>query len=137
MLFRWRRHPDLNRGVRVLQTRALPLGYVAVKPNCIFQIQPYDNITVFGICQVIFANSLTFFFLSNCRMLSGKKITKQQAVCTNCIKSPDILNQSQSIIHSFLLYDTNVLIMRRYHKSNRQFDCHHLFFSLLRIYPNY
>ena len=27
----WRRHPDLNRGIRVLQTRALPLGYVAIK----------------------------------------------------------------------------------------------------------
>ena len=26
----WRRHPDLNRGIRVLQTRALPLGYSAV-----------------------------------------------------------------------------------------------------------
>ncbi len=26
----WRRHPDSNRGVRVLQTRALPLGYAAV-----------------------------------------------------------------------------------------------------------
>ena len=26
----WRRHPDLNRGIRVLQTRALPLGYGAV-----------------------------------------------------------------------------------------------------------
>ena len=26
----WRRHPDLNRGIRVLQTRALPLGYVAI-----------------------------------------------------------------------------------------------------------
>ena len=25
----WRRHPDLNRGIRVLQTRALPLGYDA------------------------------------------------------------------------------------------------------------
>ena len=25
----WRRHPDLNRGIGVLQTRALPLGYVA------------------------------------------------------------------------------------------------------------
>ena len=25
----WRRHPDLNWGIRVLQTRALPLGYVA------------------------------------------------------------------------------------------------------------
>ena len=25
----WRRHPDSNRGIRVLQTRALPLGYVA------------------------------------------------------------------------------------------------------------
>ena len=25
----WRRHPDLNRGIRVLQTLALPLGYVA------------------------------------------------------------------------------------------------------------
>ena len=26
----WRRHPDLNRGVKVLQTSALPLGYGAV-----------------------------------------------------------------------------------------------------------
>ena len=26
----WRRHPDLNWGVRVLQTLALPLGYGAV-----------------------------------------------------------------------------------------------------------
>ena len=27
----WRRHPDLNRGMRVLQTLALPLGYSALK----------------------------------------------------------------------------------------------------------
>ena len=27
----WRRHPDLNRGIRVLQTLALPLGYSAIK----------------------------------------------------------------------------------------------------------
>ncbi len=25
----WRRHPDLNRGMKVLQTLALPLGYSA------------------------------------------------------------------------------------------------------------
>ena len=25
----WRRHPDLNRGIKVLQTFALPLGYSA------------------------------------------------------------------------------------------------------------
>ena len=25
----WRRHPDSNRGIRVLQTLALPLGYAA------------------------------------------------------------------------------------------------------------
>ena len=30
VLFIWRRHPDLNWGIRVLQTRALPLGYGAV-----------------------------------------------------------------------------------------------------------
>ncbi len=28
--FGWRRHPDLNWGIRVLQTRALPLGYGAI-----------------------------------------------------------------------------------------------------------
>ena len=28
--FFWRRHPDLNRGITVLQTVALPLGYDAV-----------------------------------------------------------------------------------------------------------
>jgi hypothetical protein len=27
----WRRHPDLNRGIAVLQTAALPLGYAAIK----------------------------------------------------------------------------------------------------------
>ena len=27
--FKWRRHPDLNRGIKVLQTSALPLGYGA------------------------------------------------------------------------------------------------------------
>ena len=26
----WRRHPDLNWGIRVLQTHALPLGYDAL-----------------------------------------------------------------------------------------------------------
>ena len=26
----WRHHPDLNRGVKVLQTSALPLGYGAI-----------------------------------------------------------------------------------------------------------
>ena len=28
--FFWRRHPDLNRGIKVLQTLALPLGYSAL-----------------------------------------------------------------------------------------------------------
>ena len=28
---KWRRHPDLNRSITVLQTAALPLGYAAVK----------------------------------------------------------------------------------------------------------
>ena len=27
----WRRHPDLNRGIEVLQTSALPLGYSAMR----------------------------------------------------------------------------------------------------------
>ena len=29
-ILNWRRHPDLNRGMKVLQTLALPLGYSAV-----------------------------------------------------------------------------------------------------------
>ena len=29
-VFLWRRHPDLNRGIKVLQTSALPLGYSAI-----------------------------------------------------------------------------------------------------------
>jgi hypothetical protein len=29
VIFSWRRHPDLNRGITVLQTVALPLGYAA------------------------------------------------------------------------------------------------------------
>ncbi len=27
----WRRHPDLNRGIRALQALALPLGYSAAE----------------------------------------------------------------------------------------------------------
>ena len=33
ILIKWRRHPDLNRGIAVLQTAALPLGYAAIKFN--------------------------------------------------------------------------------------------------------
>ncbi len=29
----WRRHPESDRGIKVLQTSALPLGYGAVKCN--------------------------------------------------------------------------------------------------------
>src|SRR5690606_13401020 len=29
----WRRHPDSNRGIKVLQTSALPLGYGAARPR--------------------------------------------------------------------------------------------------------
>ena len=29
----WRRHPDLNRGIKVLQTLTLPLGYSAINYN--------------------------------------------------------------------------------------------------------
>ena len=29
----WRRHPDSNRGIRVLQPLALPLGYAAIRLN--------------------------------------------------------------------------------------------------------
>ncbi len=36
----WRRHPDLNRGIRVLQTHALPLGYVAVPGGRAFSLPP-------------------------------------------------------------------------------------------------
>ncbi len=31
----WRRHPDLNWGIKVLQTSALPLGYGAVSQTLI------------------------------------------------------------------------------------------------------
>ena len=33
----WRRHPDLNRGIRVLQTHALPLGYVAMDEKSVLR----------------------------------------------------------------------------------------------------
>ena len=31
MVLIWRHHPDLNRGIKVLQTSALPLGYGAIQ----------------------------------------------------------------------------------------------------------
>ena len=34
----WRRHPDLNRGIEVLQTFALPLGHVAL---CLSDVSDY------------------------------------------------------------------------------------------------
>ncbi|MDI3534722.1 MAG: hypothetical protein PWQ82_1087 [Thermosediminibacterales bacterium] len=33
----WRRHPDLNRGIKVLQTSALPLGYAAMERKTGFE----------------------------------------------------------------------------------------------------
>ena len=42
-VFHWRRHPDLNRGIRVLQTRALPLGYGAIFAQHIFTICPSNH----------------------------------------------------------------------------------------------
>ena len=37
----WRRHPDLNRGIKVLQTSALPLGYVAIQGSNPFGFDVY------------------------------------------------------------------------------------------------
>ena len=46
VLLFWRRHPDLNRGIEVLQTFALPLGHVALflsgSPDYII-IFPFEN----------------------------------------------------------------------------------------------
>ena len=36
LYIKWRRHPDLNRGIAVLQTAALPLGYVAPNNSILF-----------------------------------------------------------------------------------------------------
>ena len=33
---KFRRHPDLNWGMEVLQTSALPLGYAALSPPALF-----------------------------------------------------------------------------------------------------
>ena len=35
--FLWRRHPDLNRGIEVLQTFALPLGHGAILQKTLFE----------------------------------------------------------------------------------------------------
>ena len=40
----WRRHPDLNRGIKVLQTLALPLGYSAFSA-CLAAIKEIKNST--------------------------------------------------------------------------------------------
>ena len=42
----WRRHPDLNWGIKVLQTSALPLGYGA-KIDLIISMIKDANICVF------------------------------------------------------------------------------------------
>ena len=45
----WRRHPDLNRGIKVLQTLALPLGYSAVSAvPCSAKIERKNSADIFG-----------------------------------------------------------------------------------------
>ena len=47
-LFFWRRHPDLNWGIEVLQTSALPLGYGAVL-NCTLSLSKKCQLNLIGI----------------------------------------------------------------------------------------
>ena len=44
----WRRHPDLNWGIEVLQTSALPLGYGAVL-NCTLALSKKCQLNLIGI----------------------------------------------------------------------------------------
>ena len=44
----WRRHPDLNRGIKVLQTLALPLGYSAVFLLRPAKIERKNSADIFG-----------------------------------------------------------------------------------------
>ena len=44
----WRRHPDLNWGIEVLQTSALPLGYGAVL-NCTLSLSKKCQLNLIGI----------------------------------------------------------------------------------------
>ena len=53
----WRRHPDLNRGIEVLQTCALPLGHGAVQ----FMLYYYSR--GFWICQEGFQSFCLFIFI--------------------------------------------------------------------------
>ena len=45
MLFFWRRHPDSDRRITVLQTVALPLGYVALKQTLPWKGSVLERIT--------------------------------------------------------------------------------------------
>ena len=51
-VFLWRCHPDLNRGITVLQTVALPLGYDTI---ILFAFQPVYYNRPFLVCQGFFA----------------------------------------------------------------------------------
>jgi hypothetical protein len=44
----WRRHPDLNWGIEVLQTSALPLGYGAIL-NCTLSLSKKCQLNLIGI----------------------------------------------------------------------------------------
>ena len=52
----WRRHPESNWGIRVLQTRALPLGYVAVS---------YQSTKIIISHTIAFVNSIYQFYHLN------------------------------------------------------------------------
>ena len=59
VLFSWRRQPDLNRWIKVLQTSALPLGYVA--DSCLFIISHKNIFCNTKICYFCIILKYKFF----------------------------------------------------------------------------
>ena len=58
VLFIWRWHPDLNRGITVLQTVALPLGYVTL----FFRFFTFSLFPLYGLTEyfMIFFSIISF-----------------------------------------------------------------------------
>ena len=97
MLFFWRRHPDLNRGIKVLQTFALPLGYSAL-----FLLFPVKAVSFYHInnhlstvlCYVLYYFFVTFFPYAllfvrhNWLLICENRVAQVGKIGTVAIKTP-------------------------------------------------
>ena len=82
-IFFWRHHPESNRGIKVLQTSALPLGYGAEKNGAGYEARTrYLHLGKVALYQMSYGRIFGAFILAPSRFLTGppQKFAKQMFV---------------------------------------------------------